>query len=85
MQLIIRITQQLVEMRVAEMSLRTTSALLARIRLAPAFLTHAPQCQTLGITARALGAQETAKPVHPVAPPVSSILAPAHALRLVGM
>jgi len=60
MQLIIHITRQLVAIRVAEMSLRTTSAPLARIRLAPAFPTHAPQCQTLGITARALGAQETA-------------------------
>ena len=84
-QLTIRTTRQPVAIRVAEMSLRTTSAPLARIRLAPAFPTHAPQYQTLEITARALGAQGTALHAPLVEQPVSSILAPAHARRPAGM
>jgi hypothetical protein len=84
-QLTIRTTRQLVAIRVEEMSLRTTSALLARTRLAHVLRTHVPQYQTLEITARALGAQGTALHAPLVEQPVSSILAPAHARRPAGM
>ncbi len=84
-QLTIRTTRQPVAIWVAEMSLRTTTAPLARIRLARVLRTHVPQYQTLEITARALGAQGTALHAPLVEQPVSSILAPAHARRPAGM